>query len=187
MIDFLYFFVGAGLVLAAVLLRRFTAAFSAQSPTDYTEDYRILDMKKDLDGDMICEGVIFGPLGRVTSTFVADFHISWDGDSVQIDEHFVYGDSTTQDRVWMIKLGPDGTFTATAPDVPGIAKGRQSGGTISMRYPIKLPADVGGHTLQTVDWIYVTPNGTLINRSQFRKFGFKVAELAATIRKKDAA
>ncbi len=185
--DFLFFFVGACLVLAAVLLRRFTAAFSAQQPSDYTEDYRILDMKQDLMGDMICEGIIFGPLGRVTSTFVANFNVAWDGDTAQINEHFVYGDNTTQDRVWTITLSPDGSFTATAPDVPGVGKGRQSGGTISMRYPIKLPADVGGHTLQTVDWIYLTPDGTLINRSQFRKFGIKVAELVATIRKKDAA
>ena len=29
-------------------------------------------------------------------------------------------------------------------------------------------------------------NGTIINRSQFRKFGIKVAELVATMRRVDA-
>lgn len=187
MTDFLYLVVGAGLVVVAVLVRRYMAAFSAQKPADYAEDYMVMDMQKHLNGEMICEGVIFGPFGRVTSSFVADFNVSWDGDTALIEEHFVYDDSSTQDRIWTIKLSPDGSFTATAPDVPGTGKGRQSGGTIGMRYPIKLPDELGGHVLKTVDWIYLTPVGTMINRSQFRKFGIKVAELVATIRIKDAA
>jgi len=36
--------------------------------------------------------------------------------------------------------------------------------------------------LKTVDWMYLTPDGTIVNRSQFRKFGIKVAELVATLR-----
>jgi hypothetical protein len=40
--------------------------------------------------------------------------------------------------------------------------------------------------LNTVDWMYLTPNGTIMNRSQFRKFGIKVAELVATMRPKEA-
>jgi len=32
------------------------------------------------------------------------------------------------------------------------------------------------------DWMYLAPNGVVVNRSQFRKFGIKVAELVATMR-----
>jgi hypothetical protein len=41
--------------------------------------------------------------------------------------------------------------------------------------------------LDATDWMYLVDNGTIMNRSQFRKFGFTVAELVATMRKKDAA
>ena len=41
---------------------------------------------------------------------------------------------------------------------------------------------MGSHVLKTVDWMYLTPDGTIVNRSQFRKFGIKVAELVATLR-----
>lgn len=182
--EFLFFCLGAVVVMACFLARRQLAAFPAQKPSDYFDDYTILDMKERLNGNMVCEGVIFGPLGRVTSSFVADFNVAWDGDTAEIKEHFVYDDNSTQDRVWTITLGEGGSFTATAPDVPGVGRGRQCGSTIHMRYPITLPSDVGGHTLQTVDWIYLTKDGTMINRSQFRKFGVKVAELVATIRRK---
>ena len=40
----------------------------------------------------------------------------------------------------------------------------------------------GGHVLDVLDWMYLLPNGTIMNRSQFRKFGIKVAELVATMR-----
>jgi len=36
------------------------------------------------------------------------------------------------------------------------------------------------------DWMYLTENGTVMNRSQFRKFGIKVAELVATMRRVEA-
>lgn len=54
-----------------------------------------------------------------------------------------------------------------------------------MLYRLKLPEDAGGHVLKTVDWMYLAPDGTIINRSQFRKFGIKVAELVATMRRID--
>ena len=54
-------------------------------------------------------------------------------------------------------------------------------------YRLRLPEESGGHVLDAVDWMYLTPNGTVVNRSQFRKFGIKVAELVATMRRKEAA
>ena len=36
--------------------------------------------------------------------------------------------------------------------------------------------------LDVTDWMYLMENGTIMNRSEMRKFGIKVAELIATIR-----
>ena len=51
-----------------------------------------------------------------------------------------------------------------------------------MNYTIQLTKDAGGHALQVTDWMYLMENGSIMNRSQFRKFGIKVAELVATMR-----
>lgn len=181
----LWFWLGLCLALLLVLLRRKYAEFHGQTAQDYDDGFPAFSLKEHLKGEMICEGVIFGPMGRVTSSFVADFNISWDGDIGVVAEEFKYNDGSTQSREWTIKMGDDGHFTATAPDVPGKGRGIEAGSAVQMRYPIKLPDDVGGHVLKTVDWMYLTPNGTIVNRSQFRKFGFKVAELVATIRPKE--
>lgn len=170
----------------AVLVRRRHAEFFGQRPADYDDDYPILDIKENLNGKMICEGVIYGPLGRVTSTFAADFDITWEGDEGLMREHFRYNDGSTQDRAWQIKLGRHGAFHCTADDVIGEGRGTVAGPAVQMLYRIRLPEEAGGHVLDTVDWMYLTPDGTILNRSQFRKYGFKVAELVATIRPKEA-
>lgn len=36
----------------------------------------------------------------------------------------------------------------------------------------------------TLLWMYLSDNGTILNRSQFRKFGIRVAEMVATMRPK---
>jgi hypothetical protein len=64
----------------------------------------------------------------------------------------------------------------------GEAQGVVSGSTVRLRYEIILPEDSGGHTLQATDWMYLTADGAIMNKSEMRKFGLKVAELVATMR-----
>jgi hypothetical protein len=51
-----------------------------------------------------------------------------------------------------------------------------------LKYRIVLPKGSGGHTLDVTDWLYLAENGAILNRSEMRKFGIKVAELVATMR-----
>lgn len=186
MSDAVFFFLlGVAVLAVLVALRRRFADFSGQTADDYSEDYPQFIMPEHLNGQMTCDGVIFGPLGRVTSTFTADFDISWDGNICTMDEEFHYNDGSTQTRSWRIELDGGGGFEATADDVPGKGRGEIAGPAVLFNYPITLPADSGGHTLRAFDCMYLTDNGTIVNRSQFRKFGFRVAELVATIRKKE--
>jgi hypothetical protein len=177
---------GAASVLALGLVRRHLWSFHAQRPEDYRDTRPYFDIGEHLNGNSICEGVIYGPLGRVSSRFVADFHMDWQGDRGVLKEHFVYDGGSTQDREWHLRRGNDGRIEATAPDVVGKGEGVQMGSTVLLRYKLRLPEASGGHTVDATDWMYLTADGTIINRSQFRKFGIQVAELVATIRPRDA-
>lgn len=162
--------------------------FAGQLPEDYAAaPGEAFDLRTHLNGPITCEGVIYGPTGRVTSRFTGEFEAVWNGNRGVMKERFSYSDGTTQDREWQLTLGNDGRIRATAPDVVGEGTGRQSGPTVQLRYRIRLPESAGGHVLDTTDWMYLAPNGTIVNRSQFRKFGIKVAELVATMRRKEVA
>jgi hypothetical protein len=182
-----FFLLGAAVVLFLKVLRRRVADFSGQKADDYADDFPRFDMREHLNGPMQCDGVIFGPLGRVTSTFEADFDIVWEGNRCTMKEHFQYNDGSIQDREWRLELDDDGGFKAYADDVPGMASGEIAGPAVLFNYKITLPPESGSHTLKAFDCMYLTKNGTIVNRSQFRKFGFRVAELVATIKKKEAA
>ncbi|MDU8910684.1 DUF3833 family protein [Aestuariicoccus sp. MJ-SS9] len=182
------YYVLLGSVLMAVLgylkTRYFT--FVAQAPGDYADaPGEALDLRRHLNGPIACEGVIYGPTGRVTSRFVGDFEAEWNGNVGVMRERFTYDSGEVQERQWNLTLGNDGRVRATAADVVGEGQGVQCGPSLQLRYRIRLPEDAGGHVLDTTDWMYLAPNGTIVNRSQFRKFGIKVAELVATMRQKE--
>jgi hypothetical protein len=183
---FFAFLMGAAVIAASVWLRARYLDFVGQTPEDYAETEQAFDLRKHLNGPILCEGVIFGPTGRVTSRFVADFFAEWDGDTGRMTERFRYCSGATQDREWRLTLLPDGRIRAEADDLVGTGEGKQSGSGVRLSYRIKLPESAGGHVLDAVDWMYLVENGTIMNRSQFRKFGIKVAELVATMRPVEA-
>ncbi|MCC1493002.1 DUF3833 family protein [Cognatishimia sp. F0-27] len=181
-----YIVIGAVMMLILGYLRVRYAAFLGQRPQDYANaPGEALDLPRHLNGPIICEGVIYGPLGRVSSRFVGEFDARWEGNKGVMTERFTYDDGSVQDREWTLVLGNDGRVVATAPDVVGEGAGEQAGPSLRLCYRIRLPDDAGGHILDTVDWMYLAPNGTIVNRSQFRKFGIKVAELVATMRREE--
>ena len=111
---------------------------------------------------------------------------SWDGNTGTLKERFHYDSGTVQDRVWTLHLNGDGRIRAEAPDVVGAGTGHAKGAAVMMQYRIRMPAEAGGHVLGVTDWMYLMENGTIMNRSQFTKFGITVAELVATLRKDPA-
>jgi hypothetical protein len=174
---------GVVFALGAVWARGRYWDFLAQTPGDYAEGRAgHFDLRTHLNGPVQCEGLIYGPTGRVSSRFVARFDCSWTGNVGVMKEVFDYDDGSQQHREWHLTLGNDGRIVARASDVVGDGVGAQSGDSVQLKYKIRLPEASGGHVLDTVDWMYLAPNGTIINRSQFRKYGIKVAELVATMR-----
>ncbi len=174
---------GAALMLALVVLKSRFVGFRTQAPADLAAKGPVFDLRTHLNGPIICEGVIFGPFGRVSSRFVADMEGIWNGDTGVLKERFVYDTGVVQHRQWTLHLGPEGHIRAEAPDVIGDGIGRAAGPGVLLKYRIKLDASAGGHVLNVTDWMYLMENGTIINRSQFTKFGITVAELVATFRK----
>ncbi|KPP84647.1 MAG: Protein of unknown function (DUF3833) [Rhodobacteraceae bacterium HLUCCO07] len=170
------------IVVLSVALWRPGLGFKSQRPEHYRATGPAFDIREHLAGDLISEGMIYGPRGQVVSRFVADMKGTWVGSTGTLAEDFRYAGGGEQSREWRLTLGENGTFTAEADDIIGQATGEVSGATLSMRYRIRLPEEGGGHVLDVTDWLYLMENGTILNRSQMRKFGIKVAELVATMR-----
>jgi hypothetical protein len=170
------------ILLIVMVAKTYLLSFRFQSPTNYAETGPQFDLRTHLSGEILSEGLIFGPTGKMTNSFVAKMVGEWDGNVGTLTEDFTYSNGKTQSRKWYLTLGPDNTFTATADDLVGTAHGVVSGSTVRLSYEIILPQDAGGYTLRATDWMYLTADGAIMNKSEMRKFGLKVAELVATMR-----
>ena len=170
------------IVVAVMIGKNRFFSFRAQDPDDYADSGPPFILTEHLSGEIFAEGLIYGPNGKMTNSFVATMVGDWDGENGTLAEAFTYSNGAQQNRKWYLKLGEGNRFTATADDVVGEAQGTVSGSTIKMTYKIVLPEESGGHTLDVTDWLYRTENGIIMNKSEMRKFGIKVAELVATMR-----
>jgi hypothetical protein len=183
--SLIYFIAGIVITLIILILVRSRISFRSQKSSVYANQEPNFILEKDLSGSFVCEGVIFGPTGTVNSRFVADMIIEWDKGKGILNERFTYDTGVVQDRKWELQVSSSGDIRGTATDFVGDATGTQKGSAVNLKYCIKLPDSAGGHKLNVTDWMYKLHNGTIMNRSQFFKFGIKVAELNATIRRKE--
>ena len=170
------------LTLFLIACQRLFFSFSAQRIADFEGTEPRFDIRTHLSGPIISEGVVFGPDGRASSRFVATMNGVWNGNSGTLSEKFVYAGGNRVDREWRLVVGEGGRFTATADDIIGTGTGEQRGAVARLTYRLRLPEGSGGHVLDVTDWLYLMENGTIMNRSEMRKFGIKVAELIATMR-----
>lgn len=158
----------------------------SQRPADFASQSPAFDPRKHLSGPILCEGMITGPFGRVTSRFVARMEGVWDGNRGTLREEFRYDSGEQQHREWRLTISNDGTLRAEADDLVGTGTGRIAGPAVQMLYNLRLPKSAGGHVLRVTDWMILAENGTILNRSQFTKFGIPVAQLFATMRRVNA-
>lgn len=143
-----------------------------------------LDLKTFFDGDLMAYGILQDRSGKVTRKFTASIEASWSGEQGTLVEHFVFDDGEEQDRTWTLNHLGDNRYTGTAGDVIGTANGKIAGSAFNWTYQLDVPWGDGSIVLNLDDWLYLVEENHLINRTQLRKFGFRVAELTLVIEKK---
>jgi hypothetical protein len=140
--------------------------FSDTQPVFVLEDY--------FAGETRAWGIFEDRFGNLRRQFVVDINGTWQGGVLTLDERFVYSDGETDRRVWRItKTGP-GAYEGTADDLVGTAEGRARGNALSWRYSMDLKVGDGSWRVQFDDWMFLQPDGILINRARVSKWGFEL-------------
>ena len=169
------------LLISSIKINLFS--FKNQKISQFKSDSKIFDIRKVLEGNMVAEGMVYGISGRLSSTFTAQFLGNWVNNEGSFIENFQFSTGKNQIRKWNLIIDSNGKIIGTADDIIGKAVGQQYGSAVMLSYKLKLSEDLGGHVIKVIDWMHLLENDTIFNRSEFRKFGFKVGELVATFRK----
>ena len=143
-----------------------TEDFIGQQPKLIIEDY--------FSGETKAWGMFHDRFGNLKRQFLVDIEGTWDGDILVLDENFLYADGETDKRIWKIKKIDKNTYTGIADDVIGEAQGKSHGNALSWTYFMNLKVGDNFYKVKFDDWMYLQPNGVLLNRAEVSKWGIQL-------------
>ena len=142
--------------------------FAGQEPRFVLEEY--------FDGEVRAWGIFQDRFGTLRRQFQVDINGTWDGEVLTLVEDFTYDDGETERRVWRVRRIDAHTYVGEADGVVGTATGRSYGNALNWRYDFDLR--VGGRTwrVRFDDWMFLQPDGVMINRADVSKWGMNLGE-----------
>lgn len=149
--------------------------FESTTPKLVLEEYFV--------GKSRAYGILFGRNGQVKRQFTVEMFGEWDGETLTLDEKFFFSDGEKQSRIWKVKKLDAHTYSGTAHDVVATAIGKQFGSVLQWNYVLKVPVDNTTYDITFNDWMFLYPDGILLNRATMTKFGFRVGELFLSFQK----
>jgi hypothetical protein len=128
-------------------------------------------------------GIFEDRFGNLRRQFVVDIEGSWEGDVFVMQEHFVYSDGQTEARTWRIRRIGEDRYEGKAADVIGNAQGYAAGNALNWRYELDLRVGDGTWRVSFDDWMFLQPNGILMNRARVSKWGLAIGEVTLTFQR----
>ncbi len=169
------FCAAAGLLVLSGCAGNKITDFNAGRPPLVLADY--------FAGQSTATGVFEDRFGKVRRQFVVKLTGTVVGDTLTLDERFVYDDGETQTRIWKLTRTSPTTYEGRADDIIGVAKGTLAGNALNFQYQVKLKvgkAKDGSPKFWKVrfnDWMYLQPNGVLMNRAYVSRFGLQIGSV----------
>ncbi|CAH1044644.1 DUF3833 domain-containing protein [Halomonas sp. TD01] len=153
---------------------------------DYVNTTPRLDIAEYFTGNTRAWGMVQDYSGEVQRRFTVDIIGTYENNTLTLDETFLFADGETDRRVWTFERVDDQHWVGTANDVEGQVDARQYGYAFHMRYPLDI--EVSGRTIRFTmdDWMYLQPDGRLINRTAMRKFGLTLGEITLVFEQVDS-
>ena len=136
-----------------------------------------LDLFDYFQGDTRAWGIFQDRSGNLQRQFTVDIRGEVEGDELTLTEDFVYADGETQQRIWRIRRIDRHRYAGRADDVVGDASGLAYGNALNWRYTMRLPYRGTEIDVKFDDWMFLQPDGVLVNRATVSKFGFRVGEV----------
>jgi hypothetical protein len=134
-------------------------------------------------GQTTATGVFEDRFGKIRRQFVVKLTGTVSGDTLTLDERFVYNDGETQTRIWKLTKTSTTTYEGRADDIIGVAKGVVAGNALNFKYDVNLRVGKnkdGSPKFWKVrfnDWLFLQPNGVMLNRAYVTRFGLDIGSV----------
>ncbi|MBO6837843.1 MAG: DUF3833 domain-containing protein [Alphaproteobacteria bacterium] len=159
---------------AAVLALLALMGCSSMKISDFENQEPKLELEQFFAGKTEASGIFYDRFGDVRRQFVVDIEGTVEGDRLTLVEDFVYDDGETERRVWTLTRIGENRYEGHADGVIGLARGEIAGNAFHWEYTFDLK--MKDRTLRVAfdDWMFLQPNGTVINRATVSKWGIEL-------------
>lgn len=141
---------------------------------DYQRQQPALDIFHYFQGKTEAWGMVQDRSGKQLRRFHVTIDGEVTGDTLTLNERFLYDDGEKQQRVWHIRqIAPD-RYEGSAGDIEGIATGQAAGNAFNWRYSMNVTANGSTWLLHFDDWMYLQDGTHLFNKTEMKKFGIVV-------------
>ncbi len=164
----------------------FVGGCSAMKPQDFAHKEPVFDVYAYFQGHSRAWGIFEDRFGKLRRQFTVDIHGKVNDGVLTLTEDFIYDDGETEQRVWKIRKTGDHTYEGTFGDIVGVALGEQYGNALNWNYEMDLKVGDGTWRVSFDDWMFLQPNGVLVNRARVRKWGLEIGEVSLFFAKPNA-
>jgi hypothetical protein len=119
-------------------------------------------------------GIFEDRFGNVQSQFVVTIEGTWDGTTLIMTEDFVYSDGETENRVWKLTKTDEMNYTGETENSIGLASGTRAGNAFHWVYDFNLKVGDDHWKVKFDDWMFLQPNGVMLNKATVSRWGFKL-------------
>jgi hypothetical protein len=158
-------------------------ACSSPQITDYKETTPDLVLEEFFNGNLSAYGMVLDRNGKLARRFSVVLEAQWNGNKGTINEWFDFDDGEKSTRVWQLTKEDKNTYSGTAGDVVGTAKGQTSGSALYWKYDLLIKIDGTEYQVTLDDWMYLIDDNRLFNKTNIIKYGLKVGEIIIYIEK----
>jgi hypothetical protein len=124
-------------------------------------------------------GVVETPGGAPQEIVQTDCLGTLEGpDTLHMQQTLTESDGTVSHRDWHLRRVSPGHFEATANDMNGTAHGEAAGRVFHWDWVWAIRPGSSWKTVTMHQWMYLMPDGTMMNRTIITKLGFTVAEVS---------
>lgn len=169
--------------IAALSVIAVVTGCGSMQPKDFAETKPPLVIEEYFAGETRAWGIFEDRFGDLRRQFVVDIAGSWNGRELVLDENFRYSDGETDQRIWRITKLDEHRYEGTADDVVGTASGVAYGNALNWRYDLDLKVGERTWRVHFDDWMFLQPDGVLINRARVSKWGVEIGEVTIVFSK----
>ncbi len=177
-------------LLSVALLSLFLSACAGTRLEQFNGKQPQLALDAYFAGKTVATGVFEDRFGKLRRQFVVEIEGKAEGNTLILDERFVYDDGEKQQRVWTLTRTSPTTYEGRAADVRGVALGSLNGNAFNFKYQVDLKTGTkkdGSPKYWRVrfdDWMFLQPNGVIINRAYVYRYGIQIGSITIAFNRK---